>query len=124
MTKPRVLICDDEEGVREALKLVLEERYDVVEAEHGEEAVQHLSQAPFDLLCLDIKMPRMDGMETLKRVRELSPRMPVLILTAYQSVDIAKEATKLGATDYVSKPFDKTEVLTIIEKLLKRRQSL
>ena len=124
MPKPRILICDDEEGVRESLKLILEERYDLQTAENGEEAVQHVASAPFDVMLLDIKMPRMDGMETLRRVRQLAPNMPVLILTAYHSMDIAKEAVRLGAKDYISKPFEKDQLLEIIEQLLKRSSQL
>ena len=118
MNKPRILICDDEEGVRESLKLILAEAYDVTSAEEGEEAVGRVAQAPFDVMCLDLKMPRMDGMETLRRVRQIAPTMPVLILTAYQSVDIAKDMLRHGATDYLSKPFDKQQVLAVIAQLL------
>ena len=124
MGKPRVLICDDEEGVRESLKLILEERYDLEMVENGEAAVGRVAQAPFDVMCLDLKMPRMDGAETLRRVRQLAPHMPVLILTAYQSVDIAKDMLRHGATDYLSKPFDQQEVLTVIEQLLKKRRRI
>ena len=124
MSKTRILICDDEEGVRESLKLILEERFDLQTAENGEEAVQHVASAPFDVMLLDIKMPRMDGMETLKRVRQLAPSMPVLILTAYHSVDIAKEAVRLGAHDYLSKPFDKAELLGAIEQLLRKSRNV
>ena len=122
MDKPRVLICDDEEGVRESLKLILDERYDLHTAENGEEAVQHVASAPFDLMLLDIKMPRMDGIETLKRVRQIAPTMPVLILTAYHSMDIAKDAIRLGAQDYLPKPFEKDQLLAAIEQLLRKRQ--
>ena len=124
MEKARVLICDDEEGVRESLKLILEDHYTVSAAEHGEMAIERVAQAPYDMMLLDIKMPRMDGIEVLRRVRQLAPRMPVLILTAYHSMDIAKEAIRLGASDYLSKPFDKDQVLDAIEHLLKRNQSV
>ena len=120
MSTARILICDDEEGVRESLKLIFEGRYEVTSADNGEEAVAHLAQASYDLLCLDLKMPRMDGMDTLRRVRQLAPSLPVLILTAYHSVDIAKEAIRLGAKDYISKPFDKDQLLEAVERLLAR----
>ncbi len=120
MPRARILICDDEEGVRESLKLILSDHYDVTAAEHGEQAVQHLAQAAYDVLILDLKMPRMDGIETLGRVRQIAPQLPVLILTAYQSVDIAKEAIRLGANDYLSKPFERDEVLSCVDRLLSR----
>ena len=85
MARPKILICDDEEGVREALKLVLDSRYDLTIAEDGEEAVTRISEAAYDILILDIKMPRMDGIEALKRIRQLAPSMPILILTAEAS---------------------------------------
>jgi len=118
MPRPRILICDDEEGVRESLRLILEERYDVDVAEGGAEAVAHVAQQPYQLLFLDIKMPQMDGLETLKRVRKLAPTMPVVILTAYQSMDIAKQTLKLGANDYLSKPFDRAQILDAVKQLL------
>ena len=124
MSKQRILVCDDEEGVRESLKLILEDHYDVHAAEHGEAAITCVAQAPYDIMLLDIKMPRMDGIEALRRVRQLAPRMPELVLTAYHSMDIAKEAIRLGASDYLSKPFDKDQVLDAIEHLLKRNQTV
>ena len=121
MNRPKILVCDDEEGVRESLKLILEDRYDVQTAEHGEQAIEYVAQAPYDMMLLDIKMPRMDGIEALRRVRQLAPSMPILILTAYHSMDIAKEAIRLGAQDYLSKPFDKDQLLDAIAHLLNHR---
>jgi DNA-binding response OmpR family regulator len=122
MAPARILICDDEEGVRESLKLILEDTYQLEVAMDGAEAVRRVAEAPFALMILDLKMPQMDGIETLRRVRKISATMPVLILTAYQSVDIAKESVRLGANDYLSKPFDSTQVLEVVSRLLSRQQ--
>ena len=120
MTKPRILIADDEENIRESLNLILGEIYDLAFAKNGEEALAQLRSGAFELALLDIKMPKLDGMEVLKRLKETNHATPVLMLTAYQSVEIAKEAIKLGAMDYLPKPFDREHLLTTIRGILER----
>src|SRR3989338_2213897 len=99
--KQKILIADDDGSVREALKLILGESYELVLVENGEEALSKLKQQQFDLILLDIKMPKLDGLEVLKRIKSDGIKSPVLVLTAYQSVEFAKEAVKLGASNYL-----------------------
>ena len=121
MSKLRLLIADDEEGIRESLKLLLEREYEVTLADNGQEAWEWLSRDGFDLAVLDIKMPKLDGLEILKRMKRQRIETPVLMLTAYQSVELAKEAVKLGAVDYVTKPFDSTQVLDAIHDVVAKK---
>jgi len=121
MSKTRILIADDEEGIRESLNLILGEEYELVFAKDGEETVAHLRREPFELILLDIKMPRMDGLEVLKRIKGNGVSTPVLVLTAYQSVELAKEAIKLGALDYLPKPFDRDHLLQSVRGILTSR---
>lgn len=114
--RKKILICDDEEGIRESLKLILEKDYDLVFAQNGEEAVQSMRTNRIDITILDIKMPKKDGLETLKELMRLNPSSKVIIATGYKSVDIAREATNIGATDYVVKPFDRDKIRKVIQK--------
>ena len=118
MVKTRILIADDEDGVRESLKLVLKPAYELTFAKHGQEAIRHLQQQRFGLLLLDVKMPKADGIEVLRWVRRHRAKMPVLMLTAYQSVEVAKAAIKLGAVNYVPKPFERAQVLRAVRDAL------
>ncbi len=115
MKKP-VMVCDDEEGIREALKLILEKDFDVIFAENGADAVKKMKTKPVDLVFLDIKMPRQDGIETLRELKKINPAVKVIIATGYRSVDTAQEAVKYGATDYIVKPFDRYHILSLAKK--------
>lgn len=114
--RKRILICDDEEGIRESLKLILEKDYDLEFAQNGDEAIKSMSSSPADLTILDIKMPKKDGLETLKELKRISPSSKVIIATGYKSVDIAQEAMNLGASDYVVKPFDRDKIRKVVQK--------
>ena len=116
MIKKRILICDDEEGIRESLKLILEKDYDLEFAQNGDEAIQKTRLSPADMTILDIKMPKKDGLETLKELKKVSPSSKVIIATGYKSVDIAQEALSLGASDYIVKPFDREKIKRVIQK--------
>ena len=108
--KKRILICDDEEGVRESLNLILEDDYELEFASTGNEAVEKIKTSPFDCILLDIKMPGKDGLETMEEIRTISPDVKVIIVTGYQSVETASKAVKLGAVDYITKPFESADV--------------
>jgi len=114
--KKTILVCDDEEGIRESLKLILEKDYDVIFAETGDEAVKITKESPTDIVILDIKMPKKDGLETLKELKKINPSSKVIIATGYKSTDIAQEAIKLGAADYIVKPFDREKITKIVQK--------
>ena len=119
--KPRILIAEDEEGVRESLNLILGEAYDLTFATNGEEAVQKLEEGSYALAFLDIKMPKLDGLEVLRRVKPKRLKTPILMLTAYQSVELAQEAIKLGALDYLPKPFERDVILNTVRGVLANR---
>lgn len=114
--KKKILICDDEEGIRESLKLILERDYDMVFAESGDEAIKAMKETPMDIVILDVKMPRKDGLETLKELKKIRPSSNVIIATGYKSTDIAQEALKMGASDYVVKPFNRDNIRKIVQK--------
>ena len=118
-SKHTILICDDEEGIRESFKLILDGKYDLKFAVTGIEAVDMLKTLSPDVMLLDIKMPKMHGMEILKQVKRLRPLLPVIIVTGYQSVEMAQEALKLGAADYIPKPFESKQILKAVEQSLK-----
>ena len=116
--KPTILICDDEEGIRESFKLILDGQYQLKFAMNGLEALESLKTFTPDLMLLDIKMPKMHGMEILKQVKNLKPSLPVIIVTGYQSVEMAQEALKHGAADYIPKPFESKNILSSIKSAL------
>ena len=118
-TKPTILVCDDEEGLRESFKLILSDTYHLQFAVNGLEAMEILKKSTPSALILDIKMPKQNGMETLKAIKKLKPSLPVLIVTGYQSVEMAQEALKHGAADYIPKPFDSKQILKVISKIIK-----
>lgn len=120
MSKPAVLICDDEEGIRESFRLILEDHYDLHFAMTGVEALEMLKTLTPKAMILDIKMPKIHGMEILKQVKQLKPTLPVLIVTGYQSVEMAQEAIKNGAADYIPKPFDSKQILKAVADSIKR----
>ena len=124
MKKHRILIADDEEGIRESLGLILEDEYELAFAENGEETLAKLKNEAFDLVLLDIKMPKIDGLEALRQLQIQGNKVPVLILTAYQSVELAKEAIKLGARDYLPKPFERDQIISAVKDTLNSPRSL
>ena len=117
-SKPAILICDDERGTRESLKLILKNGYELTFAENGVEALSMLTAVDPALLILDIKMPKMHGLEILKKIKAEKPKLPVMIVSGYQSTEIAKEALKAGACDYVPKPFDSKTILSAVTSAL------
>ncbi len=121
MERPRILIADDEEGIRESLRLILGEDYELAFASDGEETLARLAQESFELVLLDIKMPKLDGLEVLRRIKANGLTTPVLVLTAYQSVELAREAVKLGALNYLPKPFEREQILTAIRGVLQAK---
>ena len=103
----RILIVDDEQSVREVLsEYFIEQGYSVEYAGGGEEALALVQRSTPDLVLLDVRMPGIDGVETLRRIREIAPDVAVIMVTANEDVGLARETLKLGALDYVAKPFD------------------
>jgi nitrogen regulation protein NR(I) len=115
--KKQVLIADDEANLRRVLGAQLQrDGYDVLFAEDGEQALSVLAEHHVDVVITDLRMPKLDGMLLLKRIVAEKPELPVIILTAHGTVDTAVEALKLGAFDYVTKPFDRTEFKNVVDK--------
>lgn len=117
--KPKILIVDDEKNMRWAISRALDkEGYDIFEASNGQEGIAAFERHRPDVMLLDLKMPVMDGMEALKQIRETNTATPILMLTAHGTMETAIEAMKLGAMDYLSKPFDVEELKVQIRKAL------
>lgn len=117
-----ILIIDDEQSMRDFLSIMLKkEGYDVVSAETGPDALKAVQNEIFDLVITDVKMPGMDGIDVLKAVKEASPETVVIMITAYATAETAVEAMKLGAYDYITKPFKVDEIKLIIQKALEKR---
>jgi len=117
--KRKILIADDEPNMIWALKRALtKEGYEVLSVENGEEAVKTFEEQEPDLVILDLKMPKMDGMEALKAIKEINPKVPVMMITAHGTTKVAVEAMKIGALDYILKPFDIEELRMTIRKAL------
>lgn len=123
MNPRRVLIVDDEKNIRLTLSQTLEPLgLEAEAAANGEEALALLEKKKFGLILLDLKMPGMDGMEVLRRVRELRPNICVIIITAYGTIDLAVEAMKLGAVDFIQKPFAPAEIRELVTHVLDREK--
>ena len=119
----KILIVDDERSMRDVLSIMLKRAgYGVTVASDGEEAIAHIDKELFDLVITDLKMPKAGGLEVLKAVKESSPESVVLIITAYASTESVVEAMKLGAYDYLTKPFQVDEVQLIIRNALEKRR--
>ena len=115
-SRKRVLVVDDEPGVRESVRILLSADYDVSTVSSGDTALDAIQRERPHLVLLDIVMPGMDGMELLERVRMTEPGLPVVMLTATKTVKTAVAAMKLGAFDYLQKPFDVDELRLIVER--------
>ncbi len=114
-----ILVVDDDEGHRATLKTVLKSwSYRISEADDGQAAVDLVTEAPFDLILMDVRMAVMDGIDALKRIKSYNPAIPIIIMTAYSSVESAVEAMKAGAYDYLTKPLDFDELKLTIERAL------
>ncbi|MCK9614468.1 MAG: response regulator [Candidatus Omnitrophica bacterium] len=119
-----ILICDDEEGVRESLNLILGEDYNLAFTGNGNEALRYLEKANPDLIIMDIKMPQKNGLEALKELRQKKPNIKVIMVTGYQSVETAAEASKYGILEYITKPFESSLVKETVQKVLKSPNSI
>src|SRR6266403_2337451 len=121
MARPVVLVVDDDPGVRESFRLILEDHYDVVDAPDGLGALETVRASAVDLVLLDIRLPGMDGIEVLERIKALDEGIEVILVTAVKTVRTAVAAMKLGAFDYLTKPFEEDELLSLSRRALERR---
>lgn len=121
----KVLIVDDEKSIRRTLRDILEfEKYEVEEAGDGMECLVKLKQSKYDVLILDIKMPKMDGMETLERIQILTPDTPVIMISGHADISTAVEAVKKGAYDFIAKPPDLNRLLITLRNALDKSDLL
>ncbi|MEA2022502.1 MAG: response regulator, partial [Candidatus Caldatribacteriota bacterium] len=117
----KILVIDDEQNIRKMLIRVLSpEGFIVKEADNGLEALKRLQKESYSLVLLDLKMPGLNGIETLKKIRENDLNLPVIMMSAYGSIHEAVEAMKLGALDYLIKPFDIEELKIMIKRAIKQ----
>jgi two-component system response regulator MprA len=121
--QPRILVVDDEPAVQSALSRALTlEKYDVSQAADGHEALEQLSAAAYEAVILDIALPRIDGLEVCRRLRQGGDRTPVLMLTARGEIDDRVAGLDAGADDYLAKPFALRELLARVRALLRRAE--
>jgi two-component system response regulator MprA len=121
--QPRILVVDDEPAVQSAVSRALTlENYDVSQAADGREALEQLGSAPYEAVILDIAMPKIDGLEVCRRLREGGDRTPVLMLTARGEIDDRVAGLDAGADDYLAKPFALRELLARVRALLRRAE--
>lgn len=121
--KPRILVVDDEESIRKTMRMTLEyEGYEVTEAASGAEAIKAVENELPDLVFLDVKMPGMDGLEVLDRLKQDSPATQVVIISGHGNVQTAVQATKLGAFDFIEKPLETERVLLAVRNAVERKE--
>jgi response regulator RpfG family c-di-GMP phosphodiesterase len=119
---PNILIVDDEIGPRESLRMILKPNYNVFCVENGYVAIQMIQQIEMDVVTLDLKMPGISGIDTLKEIRMIDPDVMVIIITGYGTLKSAIEAIRYGVFDYIPKPFNVPEIISIIDKSVQRRK--
>ncbi len=116
--KKSILIVDDDIAHRTMLRILLDWDYEIFEADDGSTAIEKLVDNSFDLVIMDIRMPKVSGLEALDTIKTLKPAIPVVMMTAYWSDQVADEARKKGAFDYLSKPFDFDRLRQTIERAI------
>ncbi len=121
--KEKILVIDDELAPRESIRMVLKDDYSVSTAVGAHEGLDIMEQEPADLVVMDIKMPKMDGITALQEIKRRHPDTEVVLLTAYASLETARDAIRYGAFDYLIKPFDKDDVLLVVRKGLEKRRT-
>lgn len=119
MSIAKILIVDDDKSIRKTLRDILEfEKYEIDEATDGLDCMVKLKQSKFDVIILDVKMPRMDGMEAIEKIQNLCPDLPVIMISGHGNIDTAVEAVKKGAFDYIQKPPDLNRLLITLRNAI------
>ncbi len=116
-----ILIVDDEVGPRESLRMILKPLYDIHTAGSGEEAIKYIQNNRVDLITLDLKMPGLSGLQVLREIKRISNDIEIVIITGYGTLPNAKEAIRYGAGDFISKPFNVADIISVISKSFERR---
>src|SRR6266571_3121559 len=120
---PQILVIDDEMGPRESLRMLLKPDYQVHTADCVEAGMKLLKEKQPDTIVMDIRMPGITGIEGLRKIREIDPHLSVIMLTGFGALETAKEALRLGANDYISKPFDAREMQQVIDRNVERTRA-
>src|SRR5947207_2388166 len=118
LLRPTILVVDDDAGLRESFRLILDDEYEVVDVMSGQQALDVVRTAQIDVALLDIRLPEMDGIEVLERLKQIDEQLEVILVTAVKTVKTAVAAMKLGAFDYVNKPFVAVNPAAISESLI------
>ncbi|NIQ39028.1 MAG: response regulator [Proteobacteria bacterium] len=121
--RQKILVVDDELGPRESLRMILKPSYDVVTIDSGAAALEYLEDHPVDLITLDLKMPGMSGLDTLEQIRQSNPEVMVIIVTGYGTFKSVVEAIRLDVFDYISKPFNVPEIMSVVQRCLDMRNT-
>jgi DNA-binding NtrC family response regulator len=123
MSKGSILVVDDESEIREGLELLLKtEGYQVSSAETAQSGLTRLEERPYDLMLLDVSLPDKNGIEMLKEIHRQDPQMPIVMITAYGSIEMARAAFKSGAMDYITKPWSNDELLAQVAQAVEARR--
>jgi DNA-binding NtrC family response regulator len=124
MSRGKILVIDDEDIVRISVSRALApEGYEIKTVKDGSEGMKQLEQEEFDLVLTDLKMPNMDGIEVLSNIKNRWPKTDVVIVTGYQTVETAVKAIKLGAADYIEKPFTPDSLIAMVSGVFRTRNS-
>ncbi|NIA08689.1 MAG: response regulator, partial [Nitrospiraceae bacterium] len=122
VSRPNILIVDDDQSIREFLEILLDkEGYRICSVASGEDAIQLMEQKDVSLVITDVRMPGIDGVTLLKKIKARYPDIPVILITAFASMDSAVAAMKEGAWDYLTKPFRIEEIREVVAKALEKR---
>jgi DNA-binding NtrC family response regulator len=119
--KGSILIVDDEVGPRESLRMILKPIYEIYTAANGDEALQVISKESIDLVTLDLRMPGLSGIDVLREIKKIKADVEVIVITGYGTLTNAQEAIRYGAGDFISKPFNVADIISIISKSFERR---
>jgi len=123
VSRGNVLVIDDEAEIREGLELLLgAEGFEVSAAPDAETALKYIEERPFDLVLLDVNLPGKDGLQFLNDLHRRDPDLPIILITAYGSIDMARAAFKSGAQDYISKPWNNDELLAQVAQAMQQRR--
>lgn len=123
-SKPQILVVDDEQVIRQLFRQVLEEKkYRVQTAKNGEEALRKVQEGFFNLLLIDLQMPGINGIEVLKEIKKNNPYIEVIVITGYPTIELAVEVIKIGAFDFICKPFDVSKIRLTVEECLQKQKT-
>lgn len=120
--KEAILVVDDEVGPRESLRMILKPLYEVHTASGGQEALALIRKKEFAVVTLDLKMPGLSGIDVLKEIKKFGPSTEVIVVTGYGTLNNAQEAIRFGAGDFISKPFNIADIISVVGKSFERRR--